>query len=470
MTAPTRSMIDRSATAQLRALRSGEISAKELMSATLDRIAAVNPSVNAIVALQDRDALMSAAEAAPDGPLQGLPVAVKDLADTAGIVTTYGSPSFKEHMPKADSAMVARLRRAGAVIIGKTNTPEWGLGSHCYNPVYGVTRNPYERSRSAGGSSGGAAVALAMRMTALADGSDMMGSLRNPAGWNNVYGLRPSYGLVANDGPGDIFSNQLSTSGPMARTVRDLELLLRVQSEHDPRHPHSVGPYRPVEKIERLRIGWLADWGGAYPMEDGVQETCAQGLTLLQELGHVVEVVKPPFSAAELWDSWTTLRSWAVADKLGILYNTPITRDDLKPAAIWEIEQGRALSPDAIRRAHHVQSQWFRTTADMDVDMLALPSAQLFPFPAEWDWPKEVAGTMMDTYHRWMEVVVPASLTGLPAVCVPTGFGPAGLPIGLQLIAHRGGDGMLLALARNYDEAQNWTNTYPDEASLAQAH
>ena len=194
-------MLDRDATAQLAALRSGEISARELMILTLDRIEAVNGSVNAIVALCDRDALL--AEIAEKGPLQGLPMAIKDLSDTKGLVTSYGSPLFAEHVPDTDSPMVARLRRAGAVIIGKTNTPEFGLGSHSYNPVYGVTRNPFDLSKSAGGSSGGAAVALATGMVALADGSDMMGSLRNPAGWNNVFGFRPSYGLVAGGGPGD---------------------------------------------------------------------------------------------------------------------------------------------------------------------------------------------------------------------------------------------------------------------------
>ncbi|MGV3694723.1 MAG: amidase family protein, partial [Paracoccus marcusii] len=223
-------MITGDATSQLKALRAGSIDAVGLMALTLDRIAATNPSINAVVALRDRDTLLAEAAQAPAGPLQGLPMAVKDLADTAGIATTYGSPAFRDHVPVADSPMVARLRRAGAVIIGKTNTPEFGLGSHSYNPVYGVTRNPYDLSRSAGGSSGGAGAALAARMVALADGSDMMGSLRNPAGWNNVFGFRPSYGLVAPSNPGDLFLSQLSTEGPMARSIRDLELLLAVQS------------------------------------------------------------------------------------------------------------------------------------------------------------------------------------------------------------------------------------------------
>ncbi|WP_197054815.1 amidase family protein [Paracoccus sp. PAMC 22219] len=323
-------MITGDATSQLAALRAGTIDAQHLMALTLDRIETANPAINAIVALRDRDTLLAEAARAPAGPLQGLPMAVKDLADTAGITTTYGSPAFRDHVPVADSPMVARLRRAGAVIIGKTNTPEFGLGSHSFNPVYGVTRNPYDLSRSAGGSSGGAGAALAARMVALADGSDMMGSLRNPAGWNNVFGFRPSYGLVAPSGPGDLFLSQLSTEGPMARSIRDLELLLAVQSAHDPMHPHSSGPYCPAPPGGRLRIGWLGDWGGAYAMEPGVLDLCQDAVQVLADLGHDVMPMAPPFSAAALWEAWTTLRSWTIAGSLGpLLHSAP---DQVKPA------------------------------------------------------------------------------------------------------------------------------------------
>jgi amidase len=298
-------MIDHDATDQLAALRAGTVTARELMAQTLDRIDRLNPALNAIVALRDRDTLLDEAEYATPGPLQGLPMAIKDLAETAGIVTSYGSPAFRDNVPDEDSPMVARLRRAGAVIIGKTNTPEFGLGSHSYNPVYGVTRNPYDLTRSAGGSSGGAGAALASRMVALADGSDMMGSLRNPAGWNNVFGFRPSYGLVAGGGPGDLFLAQLSTEGPMARSIRDLELLLAIQSEHDPRHPHSSGPYRNAGPRCKLKIGWLSDWGGAYATEPGVLELCEAAVGVFETLGHSVTVLPPPFPADALWQAWT---------------------------------------------------------------------------------------------------------------------------------------------------------------------
>lgn len=452
-------MIDHDATDQLAALRAGTITARELMAQTLDQIDRLNPAVNAIVALRDRDTLLDEAEHAPPGPLQGLPMAIKDLAETAGILTSYGSPAFRDNVPDEDCPMVARLRRAGAVIIGKTNTPEFGLGSHSYNPVHGITRNPYDLTRSAGGSSGGAGAALASRMVALADGSDMMGSLRNPAGWNNVFGFRPSYGLVAGGGPGDLFLAQLSTEGPMARSIRDLELLLTIQSEHDPRHPHSSGPYRAAGARGKLKIGWLADWGGAYTTEQGVLGLCAAAVNVFEDLGHSVVALPPPFPAEALWQAWTVLRSRTIAGNLGpLLRQSP---EMIKPELQWEIEQGLAVTTEELRKASATRSDWFRCTAGMEVDILALPSAQLFAFDAGWHWPKAIGRTAMDTYHRWMEVAVPASLTGLPALCVPAGFGVAGTPMGLQLIGHRGRDAAVLNLGRDYEAATNWITQEP---------
>ena len=454
-------LLDQSAIAQIQALTNRDISIRELMSATLDRIETCNPSVNAIVALQDRDALLDATDLAQDGPLKGLPIAVKDLADTKGLTTTYGSPLFKTHVPTADTPMVANMRAAGAVIIGKTNTPEWGLGSNSYNPVYGTTLNPYDLTKSAGGSSGGAAVALAARMVALADGSDMMGSLRNPAGWNNVFGFRPSYGLVPNAGPGEAFLTQLATNGPMARHIADLELLLTVQARHDPTHPHTIGPYRPVANTGPLKIGWLADWGGAFTMEAGVLDLCDKACAVFEQLGHTVILADPPFPAQALWDSWTTLRSWVIAEKMRPLYDDPSQRDLLKPEAIWEIERGLTLSAHDVYKASEIRSDWFRKTATMDMDILALPSAQMFPFDANLSWPKNIGGTAMDTYHRWMEVVIPASLTGLPALSVPAGFGPSGTPMGLQLIGHHGTDAQVLTLGRQFEAATDLVSRAP---------
>lgn len=452
-------MIEQDAHVQLAALRAGKITPAALMEETLDRIDQVNPKVNAIVALQDRKTLLNAAHDAPSGPLQGLPIAIKDLLETKGIRTTHGSPIFKDNIPKQDSPLVARLRKAGAVIIGKTNTPEFGLGSHTYNPVYGVTRNPYGLNKSAGGSSGGAAVALATRMLALADGSDAMGSLRNPAGWNNVFGYRPSYGLVTNSSDTDMFLSQLATDGPMARSIADLELLLTVQSEFDPRHPHATGPFKSERSSARKKIGWLGDWGGAYALEPGIRDLCEAALGAMEQQGHEVIEIAPPFPADALWQAWTTLRSWGNFVKRTPFLDHP--HDLLKPELLWEIEQGRKVTVDEIHKASALRSDWFRCTAQMEVDILALPSAQMFPFDATLDWPKQIGDRHMDTYHRWMEIVVPASLTGLPALSVPAGFGAAGTPIGLQLIAHRGQDADVLSLGRDYEASTDWVQRAP---------
>ena len=440
------------------ALAAGELSAAALMEATLARIDAVNPTLNAIIALRPRAELMAEAEAADTMPrrgwLHGIPIAVKDLADTAGLRTTYGSPLFAEHVPDADDPFVARMRAAGAIIIGKTNTPEWGLGSHSFNPVSGTTLNAFDHARSAGGSSGGAAVALASRMLAVADGSDMMGSLRNPAAWNDVYGMRPTWGLVPGKPDGDLFLNQLATDGPMARNPRDLAALLDVMAGPHPLQPLSRPPPGPFTKafdapFAGARIGWIGDWAGRYPLEEGVSALCEAALDGLAAAGCSVEPVVPDFDPEVLWHAWLTLRGLAVAGKLGPLHTDPETRAQLKPEAVWEVERGLGLSGQEVQAASARRSDWYRSLAGLfsRFDALALPSAQCFAFPAEWRWPETLAGRSMDTYHRWMEVVVPASLVGVPAISVPAGFDSRGLAMGVQLIGPAGGDGALLRLA-----------------------
>jgi amidase len=412
------------------------VSPAEVMAAVLARIGAVNPAVNAIVSLRDGDMLLAEARAAENGPrkgwLHGIPLAVKDLADARGLPTSQGSPLLAGQVARADDVVVARMRAAGAIIIGKTNVPEFGLGSHTFNPVFGATRNPFDLGRSAGGSSGGAAAALATGMVAVADGSDMMGSLRNPAAWNNVYGMRPTWALVPPEPEGEMFLHQLSTLGPMARTPRDLGGLLDVMAGPDPQQPHGRGQFRMglLRPAERRRIGWLGDWGGAYPMEAGVLAAAEGAVRRLESLGHVVEAVAPPFDAGRLWESWTTLRSWAVAGSLGGLDLAA-----LKPEAQWEVTRGAALS------------------AAETYDALVLPAAQVWPFPVEERWPAEIAGRAMDTYHRWMEVVVPVSLIGLPCVALPCGT-VEGLPHGLQLFGPRGADMALLEIAEGWEAAR----------------
>jgi len=435
----------------------GAVAPSEVMAATLGRIAAVNPVVNAVVSLRDGEALMAEARAADSAPrkgwLHGIPIAIKDLADAAGLPTTQGSPLFAGAVAARDDLMVARLKAAGAIVIGKTNVPEFGLGSHTFNPVFGTTRNPFDLGRSAGGSSGGAAVALATGMVAVADGSDMMGSLRNPAAWNDVYGMRPTWGLVPPDPEGEMFLHQLSTLGPMARTPRDLGALLETMSGPDPMQPHGRPAFRmgALRPAGRRRIGWLGDWGGAWAMEPVLMAAAEGAVARLAALGHAVEPVAPPFAAERLWESWVTLRSWAVAGSIGTL-----ARGALKPEAAEEVERGLALSGAEVQRASVARSDWFRAAAELMTrfDALVLPATQVWPFAAEARWPAEIAGRRMDSYHRWMEVMLPVSLIGLPCICLPCGRGPGGLPHGLQLFGARGADLALLEIAEGWEVAR----------------
>ena len=456
------------------AMAARDLSAAELMAATLDRVAALNPGVNAVVSLRDGAALMAEARAADaaerSGWLHGIPIAIKDLANAAGLPTSMGSPLFAGTLPARDDIMVARLRAAGAIVIGKTNTPEFGLGSHTFNPVFGATRNPYRLDRSAGGSSGGAAAALAAGLLSVADGSDMMGSLRNPAGWCNVYGMRPSWGLVPSEPAGDTFLHQLATNGPMARCPADLAALLDTMAGPDPRQPHGAvcAPALPQlhADVTARRIGWLGNWG-ALPMEPGILDLCARALRRFEaDLGCVVEDLSPPFARDALWEAWCGLRAFSVASRLGPLAADPGTADLLKDTARWEIAAGEALTAMDLHRLSVLRSQWFARAADLfdTYSVLALPTAQMWPFDVGLDYPHEIAGQAMDTYHRWMEVVVPASLIGLPVVAVPIGFGgPEGLPMGLQLIGRRGADAQLLQLAEAWHRVTDWPSARPPE-------
>ena len=468
-------LIEAGAQALLAALASGTISAEELMRATLERVARENPRVNALVSLRPPEEVLAEARAADAtrargsvaGVLHGLPMAIKDLSNVAGMPTSRGSPLFAGQIAESDELFVARLRAAGAIFIGKTNTPEFGLGGHTFNTVFGATRNPYDLTRSAGGSSGGAATALASGMVALADGSDMMGSLRNPAAWNNLYGFRTSWGLVPDTPAGETFLHPVATVGPMARNPRDLALLLSVISGPVAARPFCL-PSAPFPAlldapVTGRRIGWLGDWGGVLPMEPGILDLCEAALAQMEGLGLEVERLAPPFPAADIWEAWTILRAFAVTGGLGPLHDDPGKRARMKASARWEVEKGRSLSLADVERASLIRSNLFAALAALfaRVDALALPSAQVWPFPVEREYPTEIAGRDMDTYHRWMEVVVPASLTGLPCLSVPVGFGGAGLPMGMQLIGPHGGDAGLLQLAEAWHMATDWPGRRP---------
>jgi amidase len=450
-------------------LATKQVSCREVMATFLDHIDRFNPQVNAIVSLQPHHTLLAEAEERDRelargqrrGWTHGFPHAVKDLAPTHGLRTTWGSPLL-DAVPAEDAIFVERIRNSGAIIIGKTNVAELGMGSQSYNPIFGTTLNPWNLSKTAGGSSGGAAAALALRMLPVADGSDMMGSLRNPAAYNNVWALRPSYGRVPS-AEIELFFGQLSVAGPMARSVTDLTLLLAVMAGHDPRMPLSISedPSIFVRNLDRdfhgIRLAWLGDLGGHLPMEPGIMHLCRGALQTLEAMGCTVEETGLGFPPERMWDSWVTLRHWLIAGGLGAIYKDPAKRALMKPEAIWEVENGLTLSAQDVYQASVARSELYRAVLKLfeTYKYLMLPSAQLFPFDASTHWPKTINGVTMDTYHRWMEVVILGSLLGFPVVGVPVGFSGNGLPMGMQIIGKPRADLAALQLAYAYEQATN---------------
>ena len=463
-------LTDLCAEALSQGLAARRFSCRELMAATLDRIGRENPRHNAIVSLRDPVALLHEADVCDQelaqghrrGWMHGLPQAIKDAVAVAGVRTTLGS-RLVDFVPSQDDLVVQRMRSAGAIVIGRTNSPEFGLGSHTFNDVHGTTRNAFDPSRSAGGSSGGAAVALATRMLAVADGSDFMGSLRNPAGWNNVYGLRPSQGRVPNWPLVDAWVAQLSTCGPMARTVLDLARLLDVQAGYDPRVPLSLdGGGGFAEAVlgalpgdARVRIAWLADLGGHLAMEEGVLAACEGTLRRFEEAGATVDAVAPPFDAASVWEAWLVWRRWLVAGRIAPYLTRPEQRGQVKPEALWEVDNAAGLTGEETMRASVVRTAFHRQMLRLleRHDLVALPTAQVWPFDATLRWPSKIAGRTMDTYHRWMETTIYATFAGLPCIAVPAGFGPGGLPMGLQLIGRPRADAEVLRIAAALEPA-----------------
>ena len=468
-----------------RILHQREASCRELMQATLARIERLNPRFNAIVSLRDGNALraeadrcdVELAQGRSRGWMHGFPHAVKDLTPTRGLRTTWGSPLYRDFVPQVDALIVERLRGAGAILIGKTNTPEWGLGSQTYNPVFGTTRNAYDPSRTCGGSSGGAAVALALRLVPVADGSDMGGSLRNPAGWNNVFGLRPSRGRVPAWPAEDAFFSQLSTDGPMARSVPDLAALLATLAGPDPRAPLALDADPAVfaraldgdfDRADGVRIGWLGDLGGHLPTEPGVLTLCEAALRDFAALGCEVAPMALGFDPSRIWDAFLTLRAMGFAGRFAAIRADPQQWAQLKPEARWEAERGGAVSALEVYRASTARTAWYHHVRGLfeRIDVLALPVAQCFAFDAALHWPATLAGRPMDSYHRWMEVVAGPTMAGLPALSVPAGFDDRGLPMGLQLIGRPNGERALLELARAYERATGWVQRRPPPSSL----
>jgi amidase len=458
------------------AIRARRVSCVEVMDAYLDHIDALNPKVNAIVALRDREALLGEARRRDEqvargdvlGPLHGLPQAPKDLQPVKGIRSTWGSPLLKDFVPTEDALQVERLRAAGAVLIGKTNTPEFGLGSHTYNPVHGATGNAYDQSRSAGGSSGGAAVALALRMLPVADGSDYGGSLRNPAGWNNVLGFRVGAGVVPTAGE-EVWLPTMGVAGPMARTPADLARLLAVQAGHDSRAPLSLPGdgqrfLAPLDAdLQGKRIGWLGDLGGWAPYESGVLDVCREALSAFEGLGCVVDEALPDHALEPVWQAFIKLRHWQAGGGLAIYYADAANRAVIKPEVIWEVESGLKLSAFEVTAASRVRTAWSNSVRRLfeRFDYLIMPTAQVFPFDIRETWPRQIAGQSMATYHEWMKAVCMVTMAGCPSLAVPAGFGEAGLPMGLQIIAPVGGEMDCLRLAHAYEAATDWVTKRP---------
>jgi amidase len=444
-------------------VRAREISARDLLEAHLDRIGRLNPGINAIVTL-DAEGARAAADAAdaalaadePVGPLHGLPVAHKDTHATGGMRTTWGSPLHAQTVPARDELVVARLKAAGAIRVGKTNVPEFAAGSHTFNTVFGVTHNPYRHGLSAGGSSGGAAAALAAGLVPLAEGSDMGGSLRNPAAFCNVVGLRPTPGRVPT-WPAPMGWSQLSVQGPMGRTVADVALQLSALAGPDPRVPISLDDdpaafAAPLPtSLAGLRIAWAPDLGGRVPVAPAIQAVLSASIGVFEQLGATVSKDCPDLSGAD--EVFGTLRAWLFDASFGELVRK--NPDKVKESIRWNAEAGAKLTGADVARAEKLHTQLFEQVVSFfdRYDVLLAPTTQVLPFPVEQEYPTEIGGVELDNYLEWMRSCTLISATGCPALSVPGGFTPDGLPVGLQIIGPPRADRKVLEVGHAFEQA-----------------
>ncbi len=458
----TNELCFKSATELAGMVRDGEITAVELMEAHLQQIEAVNPQVNAIVTLVAEKA-MDGAKAADEkqakgealGPLHGLPVAHKDLTDTKDILTTYGSPIFTEHIPKADALIVERLKGGGAVTLGKTNTPEFGAGSQTFNSVFGTTVNPYNTDYTCGGSSGGAAVALACGMVPIADGSDMGGSLRNPANYCNVVGLRPSPGRVP-VWPKLLGWGTLGVEGPMARKVEDIALMLQAIAGPDPREPISIQQPGSLfaQSLERdfkgVKVAWSRDLGH-FPVDERVTAVLDSQQHVFSELGCRVEETHPDFSDAdETFKAW---RAYSFESGMGDLIEKH--PDKFKQSIIWNVDQGKVLTGPQLSRLETKRTLLYHRLREFmeTYEFLILPVSQVPPFPVTQEYITEINGVQMENYIDWMQSCYFISATGHPAISVPCGFTKEGLPVGIQIVGRHQSEFELLQIGYAFQEA-----------------
>jgi amidase len=459
-----------SAVEMARLIRTKKLSAREALAAHLKQIERVNPKVNAIVTLVPEMAAEAAARADEMqargeklGPLHGLPVAHKDLMETRGIRTTFGSPLFQDHIPTEDDLVVERMRRAGAVTIGKTNTPEFGAGSQTFNKVFGATHNPYDLTKTCGGSSGGAAVALACGMVPVASGSDMGGSLRNPAAFCNVVGFRPSVGRVPNP-KAEIAWSTLSTSGCLGRSVADLAVALSAIAGPDSRAPLSIDEpgelfARPLERsFKGVRVAWFKDLGGV-PFDARVRAVLDKHRATFESLGCVVEQAEPDFAPAEI--SFRTLRAWNSAISYGAqLREHP---DGFKNTLKGEIEEGLRLTGVQLAHAEAAHARiWRGFQAFLEkYEYFVLPTSQVPPFDIDTPYPTEIAGVRFESYIDWMKSCWYISATGNPAASVPGGFTAEGLPVGVQIVGRNKADFSVLQMAHAFEQATDFGKQRP---------
>ena len=467
---PASTLCFTSAVEMAQLIRAKKLSAREALAEHLKQIDRTNPKVNAIVTLVADQASAAAARADEMqargeklGPLHGLPVAHKDLLNTRGIRTTFGSRIFADHIPTEDDIIVERMRVAGAIIVGKTNTPEFGAGSQTFNAVFGATRNPYDLTRTCGGSSGGAAVALACGMVPVATGSDAGGSLRNPAAFCNVVGFRPSIGRVP-DPKSNFGWSTLSTRGTLGRSVADLALSLSTIAGPDTNTPLSINEpgevfARPLDRsFKGVRVAWFKDLGGV-PFDPRIRKVVDAHRTTFESLGCIVEQAEPDFSPAEI--SFRTLRAWSDAAIYGkLLQQHP---DLFKDTLTGEIKAGTNLSGQEVAQAEVAHTlMWRRFQAFLqEYDYFILPTTQLPPFDVNTPWPTEIAGVHFDNYIDWMKSCWYISATGNPAASVPAGFTPEGLPVGVQIVGRDKQDVSVLQLAHAFEQATDFGKRRP---------
>jgi len=452
-------------------IRAGQLSAREVMQAHLAQIERVNPLVNAIPTLLPERALAGAAAAdeaqargEPLGPLHGLPIAHKDLVPTRGIRTTWGSPIYRDFVPDQDALIVERIRHAGAITIGKTNVPEFGAGSQTYNPVFGATLNPYDLTKTCGGSSGGAAVALACGMIPIADGSDMGGSLRNPANYCNIVGFRTSPGRVP-VWPSGLGWSPFSVEGPMARTVQDAALLLSAIAGPDRRSPIAITEpgsafARPLERdFMGVRLAWMNDLGGELPLDPRVPAAIEAQLSTFEALGCIVDAAAPDFSGAD--EAFKVWRAWHFEAGRGALLEEH--RHEMNETVVWNIEEGRKLTGPQLGQAEIKRTLLYHRVCEFmeRYEFLLLPVSQVPPFDVTQPYVTEIAGVALETYIDWMKSCYYISVTGLPAISVPCGFTPEGLPVGVQIVGRHQDDFGVLQLAHAFEQATGFWKRRP---------